>query len=164
MNDHDRRLEEKLRAQTGGWGSTAPKRRDARSVLADFYESRGQLSRAALWREEDPGRSPRDNLVPDSKCRRHMVMWLLSNSVPHEAVAKAFRLSPSWARALIRAVESKICEAANEERHHPTLAATRRLQEAGALPKPYLRGVFWLGDEPPESWPVTLRRRKARSL
>jgi hypothetical protein len=82
--------------------------------------------------------------------------------VPHAVVAKAFRLSPSWALTLIREFERKICEAANEERHHPTLAATRRLQEAGALPKPYFRGVFWLGDEPPKSWPVTLRRNKVR--
>jgi hypothetical protein len=95
------------------------------------------------------------------------MMWLLSHFTSRRSprfgfveIGQLFESSPSWARTLIREVETKICEDANVERHNPTLAATRRLQAVGALPGRFERGAFELGEEPPESWPVTRSKEK----
>ena len=85
-------------------------------------------------------------------------MWLLGQITSQTVVARAFKSSSSWARTLIREVETRICTVANEERHCPTMAATLRLQAVGALPKPFERGTFKLGALPPESWPATTKR------
>ena len=127
-------------------------------MLADFYEVQGQLSRAILWRDWADLRRRRntadDLLGHDPQHKRRVMMWLLRHVVSRAEVARLFRSSPSWARAMIAAVESEICAAANRERHQPTLAATQRLQAAGALPKPFAQGAFRLGEEPPDDWPT----------
>jgi hypothetical protein len=132
---------------------------DAR-VLADFYEHDGQLSRAKLWRDTRRvgGRATHaaDLIVRDFKWRRKVMMWLVGHVEGYATVARAFKSSPSWTGALIHEVERKICETANAERHHPTMAATLRLQAARALPRRFERGIFKLGEPPPESWPATV--------
>lgn len=130
------------------------------SVLADFYEQRQQLTRAKMWRDAANARDELRRRVPDLTAQsvqyhRKSLMWLLAHCTKIIDVARLFKSSPSWASVLIHEVETQICEAANMERHHPTLAATRRLQIARALPPPYGRGVFRLGETPPESWPLT---------
>jgi hypothetical protein len=161
VTDHDYRRERELRLLVGTSGS----REDAR-VLADFYEQHGQLSRAKLWRTErrinKRAGNAADLLVKDPKWRRKVMMWLLGHVTTQAHVASVFRSSPSWARALIREVEVRVCDAANEERHHPTMAATLRLQAVGALPAPYVRGAFVLGYPPPESWPTTSTKQPHR--
>ncbi len=158
MTHHDYRREHELRVLVGASGS----QEDAR-VLADFYEQHGQLSRAQLWRTKrrinKRAGNAADLLVQDPKWRRKVMMWLLGHVTTQAHVASAFRSSPSWARTLIREVEVRICAAANEERHHPTLAATVRLQAVSALPPRFERGTYELGEPPPESWPATTSRR-----
>jgi hypothetical protein len=158
MTDHDYQLEQGLRAQTREKGAG-----EVALVLADFYEERGQPSRAMLWRRSTRVHAQRraaDLICQDPRWRRKVMMWLLGHVTSQTKVARAFKSSDSWARVLIREVELKICEAANVERHHPTMTATLRLQAAGALPKPFERGAFELGEVPPESWPA--RRQGVR--
>jgi hypothetical protein len=157
MNDRDRQLEQHLRRQAISNSRNASARGHA-LVLADFYEQQGQLSRASLWRYWATLRRRRavadDLLGPDPKQKRRVMMWLLRHVVSRGDVARLFKSSPSWARHTIATVEKAVCEAANRERHQPTLAATQRLQAAGALPKPYEQGTFRLGEEPPDYWPA----------
>lgn len=156
MTDLDFQLEQELRAQTRERGP-----REAARVLADFYEQRGQPSRAALWRcnaRVHAQREPADLIIRDKSWRRKVAMWLAAHVSSQAAVARAFRSSSSWTNTLIEEVETTICEAANAERHHPTMAATVRLQVAGALPRPYERGPFLFGDPPPENWPATVKK------
>jgi len=149
VTDHDYRLEQDLRALTRVKGA-----KEAALILADFYEQRGQPSRAMLWRRSARVYAQRkagaDLIVQDPKWQRKVVMWLLCHVTSLAAVARAFRLSAPW-----HEVESKICEAANAERHCPTMVATLRLQAAGALPKQFVPAAFELGELPPESWPIT---------
>lgn len=154
MNDRDYQCEQELRALTYVKGA-----KEAASILADFYEQHGQPSRAMLWRRVTRvQRRAADLVVQDPKWQRKVMMWLLGNVARQTVVARAFRLSQTWAKTLTRDVERRICEVANAERHHPTMAATLRLQTAGALPKSFERGAFRLGEVPPESWPVTTRQ------
>lgn len=153
MTDLDYQLERDLRTLTKTEGS-----QETAHVLADFYEMHGQPSRARLWRETrliSRHRPPADFLVRDPIWRRKVMMWLLGNIQSQAAVARAFKSSASWTRVLIDQVKTKICEAANAERHHPTMSATLRLQAAGALPPSFEPGPFELGDVPPDEWPVT---------
>ena len=162
MNESDYRCEQALRALTR---SKAGGAREAALVLADFYDERGQPSRAQLWRRPRPThaqRLPADDLNRNQRDRRKTVMWLIEHVLSVSAIASAFRSSLTWTRALIYQVEAKIRAAANEERHHPTMAATQRLQAAGALPSSYARGTFVFGEEPPESWPITRPREKRK--
>jgi hypothetical protein len=165
VTEGDRRSEQQLRAQvkvTGGDHAAHC------AVLADFYEQNGQPSRAVLWRTKSllkgAAAPPADLVVRDPKWRRKVMMWLVGHVTGHAAVARAFKSSPSWTGALIRDVTRKICLAANAERHYPTLAATRRLQAAGALPKPFEWEPFELGEVPPESWPVTREQEQAPKI
>jgi hypothetical protein len=128
------------------------------SVLADFYEQRGQLSRAELWRVEALAKRRRrvaDLVIYDTKWRRKTMLWLLAHFTSHKALASTFKSSSYWVSTSVHEVDAAISAAANAERHHPTLRATLRLQSARALPPRYVRGAFQLGDAPPESWPVT---------
>jgi len=135
--------------------------RKAASILADFYEQHGQPSRAALWRSDmrvHAQKHPADLVVQDSgwrDSRRKVAMWLASHMTSQAVVGRAFRSSASRTQRMIHEVERKICEAANAERHWPTMAATQRLQAIGALPPQFDRGTFELGETPPESWPAT---------
>ena len=153
MTDQDYQLEQDLRAQTRVKGA-----KEAALILADFYEQHGQPSRAMLWRRStrvyDQRKAGADLVVQDPKWQRKVVMWLLCHVTSLAAVARAFRLTVRY-----HEVETKICEAANAERHCPTMVATLRLQAAGALPRPFERGGFTLGEVPPESWPITARRK-----
>lgn len=154
MTDLDYQQEQHLRALMA-----AERSADVACVMADFYEQRGQVSRAELWRIEATARRWHrrvpDRVICDVKWQRKVMLWLFSHFMSHAEAARAFRSSVSWARTLSHQVETAICEAANMERQHPTLEATRRLQVARALPPPYVRGVFQLNETPPESWPIT---------
>lgn len=160
MTERDYQLEQDLRAQTRVKGA-----RVAASILADFYEQHGQPSRAALWRRcmrVHAQRKPADLVVQDSSWRRKVAMWLAGHMTSQTIVGRHFRSSASWTRTLIHEVERKICEAANAERHWPTMVATQRLQAVGALPPSFDRGVFELGEVPPENWPVTAEKSPKR--
>lgn len=153
MTDRDYQFEQDLRAQTRAKGA-----KEAALILADFYEQHGQPSRAMLWRRlvrVHAQRCPADLVIQDLKWQRKVLMWLLGHTTSQAQIARAFKSSASWTRELIQEVEIKICEAANMERHRPTMAATLRLQAAGALPRPFERGAFALGNAPPENWPIT---------
>ncbi len=155
MRDDDYLREQGLRALTHAKGA-----REAADVLADFYEQCGQPSRAKLWRDmriRPRKRNPADLINQDPKWRRKVMIWLLGHVAPRSTVARAFRSSPEMVRIRSREVEQRICEVANAERHHPTMAATLRLQAAGALLAPFEQRAFELGTPPPESWPVTQR-------
>ena len=152
MTPLDHQHEQLLRAQV--------KTKDpaAEAILADFYEEREQPPRAALWRNQrrfhGAHAPPADLLVHDPKWRRKVMIWLVGHVIGPAAAARAFKSSHN--RTLLEhAVTAKICLAANVERHRPTLAATQRLQAAGALQKPFEWKAFELGEVPPESWPVT---------
>ena len=157
MTDQDHQLERDLRAQAKA--SKKAGGRAAALILADFYEERGQPSRANLWRDEARlhGRiwHAADLVSWDTTFRRKVMMWLLGHVTRQAEVARLFQSSPSWVRTMIREVETSVCEAANRERHHPTLKATLRLQAVGALSPRFERGSFELGEEPPATWPVT---------
>ena len=154
MTERDYQLEQDLRAQTRVKGA-----RVGATVLADFYEQHGQPSRAALWRSVmRVQRHPADLVVQDSSWRRKVAMWLAGHMTSQTVVGRHFRSSASWTKTLIHEVERKICEVANAERHWPTMAATQRLQAAGALPPQFDRGVFKLGEAPPDSWPGTAEK------
>ncbi len=155
MTDRDYQHEQELRALTRVKGA-----KEAALVLADFYEQHGQPSRAMLWRAQ---RRSADLVVQDPKWRRHAMIWLLSHVASQTVISRAFRISKSSVQTWKSATERRICEVANEERHHPTMAATRRLQAAGALPKPFEPGAFKLGEVPPESWPLTRERKAPRA-
>lgn len=149
MTDQDYQTEQELRAQTRERGAA----KGPALILADFYEQHGQPSRAWLWRQPlrvHAQRSAADLVIRDPEWQRKVMMWLLSHVISLANIARAFRRSVT-----AYDVEVKICEAANMERHHPTMAATLRLQAAGALPGRFTRGTFELGEAPPESWPVT---------
>jgi hypothetical protein len=159
MTESDYQLEQDLRAQTREKGA-----RVAASILADFYEQHGQPSRGALWRRDmrvhAQRKHPADLVVQDSNWRRKVAMWLAGHMTSQAIVGRHFRSSASWTRTLIHEVECKICEAANAERHWPTMVATQRLQAVGALPPQFDRGVFELGEAPPESWPITVAKSR----
>jgi hypothetical protein len=150
---HDYRRAQDLRAEARE--ARNARIRETALVLADFYEQQGQPSRAALWRvRRNPLRKdPPDLVAWDLKQRRKTVLWLLSHVVSKTHAARLFQSRPK----MIRQVERAICEAANEERHNPTMAATLRLQAARALPQRFDRGSFELGTEPPDDWPNTRR-------
>ena len=156
MTESDYEREQALRAQTRAKGA-----RVAARILADYYEQHGQPSRAALWRRDErvhAQKCPADLIVQNKQRRRQVAMWLAGNIASQAAIARAFRTSPSWTRTLIAEIENQICDAANAERHCPTMVATQRLQAAGALPRPYERGAFELGELPPDNWPMTAIR------
>lgn len=158
MTESDYQCEQELRAQTRTKGA-----KETAIVLADFYEQHGQPSRALLWRRSTRVHAQKvaaDLVIQDPKWQRKVMMWLLGNVTSQVVVARAFRSSKTWAKTLNRDVARKICAAANEERHHPTMAATLRLQAAGALPKPFECGPFKLGELPPDNWPNTARKPK----
>ncbi len=157
MTECDYQHEQDLRSQTRMKGA-----KDAAQILADFYEQLGQPSRAMLWRRTvrvHAQRRPADLIVQDPKWQRKVMMWLLGHVTSQAAVASAFRSSKRCTKTLIREIESKICAAANVERHYPTMAATLRLQATRALPRPFEQGAFELGEVPPESWPITSKQR-----
>jgi hypothetical protein len=162
VTDHDRQLEQQLRAQAKV--SQKAGRQAAARVLADFYEERGQPSRAELWRDERRLHGgvwhAADLIKGDSSHRRQVMMWLLGHVISKAEIARLFRFSPSWTQVLIKEIEAEICSAANWARHHPT-KATERLQAVGALPPRFDRGTFELGEEPPQTWPIT-REEEAR--
>jgi len=157
MTAQDYQYEQYLRAQTREKGA-----RDAAQILADFYEQLGQPSRAALWRGATRvyarRKVPADLVVQDPQWQRKVMMWLLGHVTSYANVSRAFRST-----YLGHDVEQKICSTANDERHHPTMAATLRLQAAGALPKPYVQGSFTLGECPPDHWPHTRLPRDWRA-
>lgn len=160
MTESDYQLEQDLRAQTRVKGA-----REGAKVLADFYEQRGQPSRAVLWRRVmrvHAQRRPADLVVQDLSWRRKVAIWLAGHMTSQTVVGRHFRSSASWTRVVIQEVERKICEAANTERHRPTMIATQRLQAVGALPPPFARGAFVLGEVPPESWPVVADKSRKR--
>jgi hypothetical protein len=161
VTDHDYQREKDLRLNVRKRGSPE----DA-NVLADFYEQQGQPSRARLWRDARRvcGRAGNaaDLVVQDPKWRRKVMMWLVGHVESYAAVARAFKSSSSWTRTLIREVEIKICEAANAERHNPTMPATLRLQAERALPGRFERSAFELGEMPPESWPATHQSSRSK--
>ena len=133
MTDLDRQLEQQLRAQ-----AKAPKTKGGRAaahILADFYEERGQPSRANLWRDEKRTHGKvwhaADLISWDTRWRHMVMMWLLGHVMSQAEVARHFNASRSGTRDLIREVKTAIVEAANAERHHPTLKATLRLQVYG---------------------------------
>lgn len=154
MTEGDYQREMDLRGQASS--------KEAAAVLADFYEEHGQPSRAMLWRQpRHPKRKiPADLVIHDPKQRRKAMMWLLHHVADTRTIASAFRSSRSWTLTLVAEIEKAICEAANVERHCPTMAATQRLQAVGALPPRFDRGSFALGEIPPDDWPATSSRRK----
>jgi len=167
VTECDWQREQELRAQTHATRTSRADTRngakEAASVLADFYEQHGQLSRAMLWRRSTrvhAQKRPADLVIHDPKWQRKVMMWLLGHVTSQAVVARAFRSSRTWTRTLNNEIERKICATANEERHHPTMAATLRLQAAGALPKPFERGAFKLGEPPPDNWPNTRQKPK----
>lgn len=153
MTDGDYQLEQALRAQTRQKNPQAAAR-----VLADFYEQRGQPSRATLWRKgvlvRARAKFPAEQVIQDERWQRKVAMWLAGYDASHAVVGEAFRSTKDWVRVMIRQVEGRIYAAANTERFHPTMTATRRLLAVGALPF-YEIGGLKLGELPPESWPVT---------
>jgi hypothetical protein len=163
--------EEELRAQA--LDKKDPNNRDAIAVLVDFYEQRGQLSRAALWRKalyphyvrEIPDlltQQPRLSAVDN---RRNQMIWLLrTQGLQARAVGDAFDLSVERVRQIIIREDHGINFHSRNEQLHPTMKATERLIAAGALPgdRPTPPGCserwFSFVDEPPEDWPAEHKR------
>jgi hypothetical protein len=125
-------------------------------VLADFYEAEGQHTRADLWRrtingERDLLIKQHDNIHPVDP-RRNAMIWLLMNqrrpderprsgrssftSAMLQDVADLFQLSTSMIRHIVTQHDRMIREAATSECAKPTMKATHRLIEAGALRAP----------------------------
>lgn len=153
-------------------------RRGAIAVLADFYEERGQLTRAALWREllSSKGSSATVNDVPDlltrphrspaPDCRRNQMIWLLrKQGASVRKVGSAFGLSATRVEQIVAVEDRRINVHARNEQLRPTLAATKRLVAVGALPadQPTRHGRqepwFDLCEEPPGDWPAEHKRR-----
>jgi len=153
VTQEDYAHEQALRAQTREKGA-----KDAARILADFYEQHGQPSRAALWRESrihPLKKLPVDLLVHAEPQRKKAAMWLLGHVLSRAELIAAFRSTKAVVAICRNRINREICEAANRERHHPTMSATQRLQKAGALPQRYDAGIFELGELPPDSWPRT---------
>lgn len=135
-------------------------RRDAISILADFYEEHGQPSRAALWREQllEAGQRPIGRQhheleeLPDLLTRtlptfqaldfrRSQMIWLLrKQGVSARKIGAAFRIlafnpnfSATRVEQLVRHEDQRIRIHATYEQLWPTLKATQRLIAAGAL-------------------------------
>jgi hypothetical protein len=152
----------------------------AARVLADAYEADGQLSRAAAWRAH--ALSPRESLdggPPDLYARRtrktqrvdrrrSAMIWLLRTGANHRYVtrpilANYFGISTQQIRKYEHLGWHQIRCAANQEVRAPTMRATQRLLEAGALAElsPFLEDV----ELPPDNWPRErswVRMRTAR--
>jgi len=157
MTDEDYKLEHELRALARERDAT-----DACAILADFYEQRGQLSRAVLWRSRLAvlHAMPADqHMRRDPMARRDAMAWLLAHLLELKGVARVLRVNDqARLRWDVGNVEDKVHLAAAKECIHPTLAATQRLQAAGALP---VLDRTQIGDQmlsdatAPESWPIT---------
>ncbi len=143
----------------------------AAAVLADFYELRGQPSRAALWRGPDrdltqaqPDLLTRSSHVHAVDLRRNAMIWLLHHMLSIREIAKLFEISTTRTAQIIEQGDRDILAHAVTERRHPTLAASRRLAEAGALDG--IKYHYPFGDPPPSGWlarnPARKRPRKAR--
>lgn len=168
-------VERSLRASALEAKSTPVERRASISIIADFYEQHGQLSRAALWREQLLDRHPMLSGIPDlltrphrSKafdCRRSQMVWLLrKQGVSVRKVASAFGISATRVEQIVSLEDERIRMHAKNEQLWPTLKATERLIAAGALAgdRPtrsgYQESWFDLCDEPPEDWPAEHKR------
>lgn len=134
-------------------------------VLADFYEERGQLSRAALWRH--PNRNKKTYGERDRTCveklshtspvdpRRDAMIWILClTDLPFAAIGKAFKLSVSRVREVANRIDREIYFAARAERLQ-TDPAIRRLRAARAIlvqsetdAEDAERACSWICDEP----------------
>jgi len=160
-------------------------REEAIAILADFYEERGQSSRAALWREqllpsserrrhvldEVPDLLTRPHLPQAADCRRNQMIWLLrTQGLSSRKTAAAFGLSSTRVEQIVAVEDRRIGMHARNEQLRPTLKATERLVAADALPgdRPtrygYQEPWFELGAELPQDWPAVcdLERDKRR--
>lgn len=140
---------------------------NARAILADYYEESGQPSRAAMWRDPDrPGGVDPDLVVPDkSSCaedsRRAAMIWLLQHVMSERAVAKAFNVSGTRVRQILRQIDRDIRVIEGAERRRPTMAATQRLAAAGAL-LPHDERSVGFGELPPADWPNRGQRKRSK--
>lgn len=137
-------------------------------VLADFYEERGQPTRAKMWRRTTGIANCIDGVLdlfvrhspPYGKMdpRRDAMVWLLHNVLSSATIARLFRISKDRPRQIAHKQERFICWFGYQETGRPTMAATQRLIEAHALrpmPDPFSARDHVLGDIPPETWPAT---------
>lgn len=178
----DREREAKLRLATRGRvevkGPPIRPTFDAIMVLADFYEEHGQHTRARLWRQaarveerridlRDPPDLMTKRAMPSAPVdpRRNAMMWLLwqlhehapqclTRFTSHRAIGAAIGIGAGMVRHYIARHDNIIRHAAVEERTRPTMRATQRLKEAGAL-----RGEMYLHEIelPPDEFPLTYR-------
>lgn len=162
---------------------------EASAVLADFYEHDGQLSRATLWREHerllklgsDRSSPPdllakrRQNPLSPVDPRRNAMIWLLHGVWRDDGgmealhainmVHLAFKLSWQTIRNIVKQRDFVVRDSTIEECNHPTMRATQRLIEAGALPRwidPDRANEDVMVELPPDTWPITdndVRRR-----
>lgn len=137
MNEADFATESRLRQ------AAREAQPDATAVLADFYEQRGQLSRAALWRR--PERDERTEGERDRTCvkasaypspvdpRRDAMIWVLCLvNLPFATIGEAFKLSASRIREVANRVDREIYFAARSERLKSDFVFCR-LRAAGAI-------------------------------
>lgn len=173
MRDHVTEIELRKLAIAGS--------KESAIVLADFYEERGQPSRARLWRARaviavTHWANIPDLLTPDvgpyGKCdpRRTSMIGLLSRVMRPTAIARAFDLSPGNIRQIITRQNERVRYNASYEidkaqRTACGMPAVRRLVAARALTTPgRIPGMdsgcnsllpYAFGDVPPETWPAT---------
>lgn len=182
MNEDDIATEARLRraARESHPGATA--------VLADFYEERGQQSRAALWRR--PDRDEKTDGERDRTCiktitrlspidpRRDAMIWLLCIAgLPLPSIGQAFKLCKSRVRGIANRIDREVYLAARAE-SMKTEPVARRLRAVGAiltLPDAAAVHLMWQAREererrqrilrvelPPDSWPYTRPHEERR--
>jgi hypothetical protein len=168
----DFEIEQVLRAQALDVKSPIADRRLTISILADFYEERGQLSRAALWREqidsdqrrgtqEAPDLQTRSNRPQAFDRRRNQMMWLLrQQGLSVRKVGAAFGLSATRVEQIVALEDQRIRMHAAREHKMPTMRATERLNAAGALRGEAPWSGLDLGADLPEDWPAEHKRRR----
>lgn len=147
---------------------------DASGVVADFYEERGQLTRAKMWRTEpyrllatEDGESllPPDLFAETSHWtrfdpRRNLMMWVTHFTVTLSSLARHFGISRERCRQIIDKQWREIALESSREALFPKTPATRRLVRVGAL-TPF--DAKKRGEMPPDTWPVTRHREQDRA-
>lgn len=141
----------------------------ATDVLADFYEERGQQSRAAMWRR--PDRDEKTNGERDRTCvktvarpspvdpRRDAMIWILClTGLSFTAVGNAFQLSVTRVSQIANRIDREVYLAARAARLNMD-SVTRRLRAAGAVLDPPAAEAVHLMWQPREE-----RERRARTL
>jgi len=111
-------------------------------VLADAYESAGQITRAELWRNRKP--KP-DKVDPDLFARRtetyptpvdprrDQMIWLMSQIRTRSEVAKLFRLGVGTISMIVKRIDRQTEHRARIAANDTRDAAILRLRAAGAL-------------------------------